>query len=96
MVKNQILYFFSLFAEIASDRRLLGFSLQDVDIYGMIYPGDLSETFLLGYSGGELKSYPSEIAGIHLQNLVQVMSVVFTERDNVVASVLHSFGVIFH
>jgi hypothetical protein len=94
--QGQICHFFPFFPKKASGRRLLGFPLQDVNVYGMVYPGDLCEAFLFRNSGSELESYPGEIAGVYPQDFMQIMSVIFAERDNIVALILHSFGIILH
>ena len=49
----------------------------------------------LGIRGVNLKAI-QEIAGVYPQDFVQIMSVIFAERDNVVALILHSFGIILH
>ena len=74
---------------------LPGLASEDVDVYGVVYPGDVHEAFLLGDAGGELVGGPGDVSGVDAEDFVQEVAAVFAHGDEVVSFALHVFGAVF-
>ena len=68
---------------------------EDVDVYGVVYAGDVDEAFLLGDAGGELVGGPGDVCGVDAEDFVQEVAAVLAYGDEVVSFALHMFGVVF-
>ena len=70
--------------------------LLNIQMDGMIYLCYLYEAFLFWYTWSKFISNPTHICRIDTEDFVQEMSMILSERDNVVSLTLHAFDIVFY